>query len=150
MTLVEMVLVITIIGLLAALLLPAFAQAMRSRQTAECARKLRIAVDAFELYAAESGSYPPDQTVPGELSVPAMEDYYFPYFKINWWGDSTELGGRWDWDAGYHGFNFSVSIWSPAAPAEQMLELDRLVDDGNLNTGNFRQVDSQYHYIIED
>jgi prepilin-type N-terminal cleavage/methylation domain-containing protein len=150
LTLVEILLAVAIIGILAAMLTPAIGLAIRSRQNAECARKLRLAVQAFDLYASETGSYPPDQDVPGETSVAAMESYYFPYLKIDWWGEATELGGRWDWDVGYHGFNFSVSIWGPTASTAQLTEFDRLIDDGNLNTGNFRKVGLQYHYIIED
>ena len=149
-TLLEVLLAVTIIGLLAALLIPAFNQAARARRNAECAQKMILAVNAFELYAQEKGAYPADQSVPGETTVAAMADYYFPYFGIDWWGDTTELGGRWDWDAGYNGFNFSVSICGPTVPVEQMEEFDRLLDDGNLGTGKFRKAGTQYHYIIED
>jgi len=150
MTLIELVLTAAIIGLLAALIVPAVNFATRSRENAQAARKLQTAVEAFELCAAETGVYPPDQSVPSETTVPLMEDYYFPYFKIDWWGDATELGGRWDWDVGYHGFNFSVSICSPDSSQDQMEDFDQLIDDGNLGTGRFRKVDNQYHYIIED
>jgi hypothetical protein len=42
-----------------------------------------------------------------------------------------------------------VSISAPTASTDQMTDFDRLVDDGNLATGNFRRVATQYHYIIE-
>ena len=105
-------------------------------------------MEAFELYAAETGGYPPDKG-PGVIP-PEMVDYYFPYFNIDWWTGTTELGGNWDWDNGYDGFNFSVSISSPTRSQSQMQDFDRLIDDGDLTTGNFRQVGTQYHYIIED
>lgn len=149
MTLTEMLLAVTILGMLALLLIPAISLAVRSRENAECARKIQTAVQAFNLYGADTGEYPPDQNVPGETSVPAMEDYYFPYFKIDWWGDETELGGRWDWDVEYHGFRRSVSICNPTVSSEQLTEFDRLIDDGNLNTGRFRKSGTQYHYILE-
>jgi len=147
-TLVEILLVVTIVGMLAALIIPAVNLAARSRENVQAARKLQIAVEAFELCAAETGSYPADRS-PGVIP-PEMANYYFPYFKIDWWGNVTELGGAWDWDAGYHGFKFSVSICNPARSREQMEELDRMIDDGNLGSGSFRQVGTQYHYIIED
>ncbi len=147
-TLVEMLLAAAIVGLLAALLIPAVNLAVRSRENAQAARRLQTAVEAFELCAAETGSYPADQNQ--GVVPPDMADYYFPYFKIDWWGNTTELGGNWDWDAGYHGFNFSVSLCNPSRSQSQMEDFDRLVDDGNLNTGNFRKVDVQYHYIIEE
>ena len=150
MTLVEVMLTVMIIGMLAVVMIPAIKSSMRGRDNAECARKLRVAVEAFELYAAETGGYPPDQAVPSETTVPEMAAYYFPYFKIDWWADATPLGGRWDWDVGYHGYAFSVSIWKPDVSEEQMTDLDRLIDDGDLTTGNFRRQGTQYHYILED
>lgn len=147
-TLIEALLVVAILGLLVAFIIPAVNLAARSRENAQAAHKLQTAVEAFELYAAETGGYPADRT-PGVIP-PEMADYYFPYFKIDWWGDDTELGGSWDWDNGYDGFNFSVSICNPTRSQSQMQEFDRLIDDGDLTTGNFRQVGTQYHYIIED
>lgn len=148
MTMVEMMLVVVIIGMLAAFILPAFNQAVLSRKNAQCATKLRTAVAAFELYRSETGGYPADQIVPSETTVAAMQAYYFPYFNIDWWGAATELGGRWDWDVGYN-FKVSVSIYQPSASQEQLTDFDKLVDDGNLSTGFFRKVNTQYHYIIE-
>jgi type II secretory pathway pseudopilin PulG len=150
MTLVEMLLVMGLSALMAAVMIPAVEHSLRSRANAACATKMRTAVQAFQLYATETGGYPPDQNVPGEQTVPKMENYYFPYFKIDWWGDETELGGRWDWDAGYHGFAGSVSICQPTVSEAQMQEFDRLIDDGNLAGGRFIKVDSQYHYILEE
>jgi len=150
MTLVEVMMTVVIIGMLAAILIPSVNLAISSRENAQCARKLHAAIEAFELYRSETGGYPPDQIVPAEMGVADMTAYYFPYYKIDWWGAATELGGRWDWDVGYHGYNFSVSIWCPTKSEEQMKDFDKLIDDGNLNTGNFRQRESQYHYILED
>lgn len=140
-TLVEIMLVVMIIGMLAAVLVPSVNQAVRGRQNAECARKLRAAILAFETYASEEGgAYPTDVSV--------MERYYFPYFKIDWWGQPTELGGSWGWNVNQDGFKISISINTPTKSDAQMKELDRLIDDGDCNTGNFRQVGTRYHYII--
>jgi prepilin-type N-terminal cleavage/methylation domain-containing protein len=147
MTLVEVLLTVGIVALLATFLIPALNAALRGRENAECARKLRAAVEAFSLYTADTGGYPADRN-PGVIPQ-EMVDYYFPYFKIDWWSDATELGGRWDWDNGYH-FKFSVSISVPTKSAEQLTEFDRLIDDGNLDAGNFRKVGTQYHYILEE
>lgn len=147
-TLIEAMIAASLVVLIVAILIPAVNMAKSSRENAQAARKLRTAVQAFELYAAEAGGYPPD-VGPGVIP-PEVESYYFPYFKISWWEDVTELGGSWDWDVGYHGFNFSVSICVPTKSQEQMTDFDRLIDDGNLSAGNFRKVDTQYHYIIED
>jgi type II secretory pathway pseudopilin PulG len=149
MTLVEILLVVGIIGLLAALLVPTVNVAIRNKENAQCASRLRSGVAAFELYHSEMGGYPPDQVVPSQTTVAAMADY-FSSLNIDWWGEATSLGGRWDWDVGYHGFAASLSIWNPTKSAVQLTDFDRLVDDGNLATGKFRKVDSQYHYILQE
>ena len=148
MTLVEIMMVVSIIGLLAAFLVPAVNEAMWHRRVSLCANKLRTGIQAFEFYRSEEGRYPVDQVVPSQTTVAGMAGY-FDYFDIDWWGTSTDLGGRWDWDRGYHGITTSLSIWMPTAPEKRLIALDRMVDDGNLATGHFRKVDSQYHYILE-
>jgi prepilin-type N-terminal cleavage/methylation domain-containing protein len=147
MTLVEMLLTVAIIAMLSAFLIPAISRAIRGRENAECARKLLLAVQAFEMYASESGNYPAENA-PGAIP-PEMEPYYFPYFKIDWWDAATELGGSWDWNNGGD-FTLSVALSAPARPAGQLTEFDRLVDDGYLDTGKFRQAGNRYHYIIEE
>lgn len=150
MTLVEMILAVSLVAMLAAVMFPAIQAAIRGRENAECVRKLRTAIEAFELYNSEHGSYPRDQIVPRETEVPAMEAYYFPYYGIDWWADETDLGGRWDWDVGYHGFAQSISIWHADVSQKQLEEFDNLVDDGDLSAGRLRMVGSQFHYILEE
>jgi type II secretory pathway pseudopilin PulG len=149
MTLVEIVLAVSLISMLTVLLVPAVNLAIRSRENARCASQLRSAIALFELYRSEMGTYPPDQNVPGDLTVTGMADY-FNSAGMDWWGETTELGGRWDWDLGYHGYTASVSIWKPTASRKQLTEFDGLVDDGDLASGRFIQVSTQYHYILEE
>lgn len=147
MTLVEVVIVASIIGLLAVALVPAVLNAVERRQNAVCASHMRIAINAFELYRSENGSYPADRT-PTQIP-PEMTDYFDDFGITGWWTDYNELGGRWDWDNGYH-YAYSVSIAAPTASEKQLEELDAMLDDGDLATGNFRAYGSQYHYILEE
>jgi len=146
MTLVEVLMVVVIIGLLAAFIIPAANLAIRSRENAHAASKLRQAVTAFTMYFSEMASYPADKN-PGQIP-PEMTAYFAELNIDDWWSDATELGGEWDWDNGYH-FKYSVSISAPTRATSQMTDFDKLVDDGNLSSGKFRQSGTQYHYIIE-
>lgn len=146
MTMIEVVMVVSIISLLAAFIVPAAKLALRSRENAQAASKLRRAVAAFELYRSETGSYPADKN-PGEIP-PEMATYFADMKITNWWNSATELGGNWDWDNGYH-FKYSVSISAPTKSTDQLTEFDKLIDDGNLAAGKFRQSGTQYHYILE-
>ncbi|MFA6174092.1 MAG: type II secretion system protein [Kiritimatiellales bacterium] len=148
-TLVEAVLAVTIIALLAAFIVPAVNLATRSRENGQAARKLQTAVEALELYASERGDYPAD--VNRGIIPPEMAEYYFPYYKIDWWDDVTELGGQWDWGHNQLGATATVAIVAPTRSTGQMTEFDRLIDDGNLNTGKFRyDGDKHYYYIIQE
>lgn len=144
-TLIEILLAAVVVGLLAALLIPAFSLAIRSRENSQAASKLRTAVAAFEMYRSEMGSYPADRNP--AIVPPEMTNYFAELNIDDWWSGTTELGGRWDWDNGYH-FKYSVSISNPTKTG-QMAEFDKLIDDGNLSSGKFRKEDAQYHYIIE-
>lgn len=146
MTLVEVLMAVAIIGLLAALLFPSINRVIRSRENAQCASHLRAAMLAFTMYRSETGSYPPDK-YPGQIP-PEMIAFFAELNIDDWWSQPTELGGQWDWDNGYN-FKYSVSISNPTAGTEQLAEFDRLIDDGNLDTGNFRKIGTHYHYIIE-
>lgn len=146
MTLVEVMVVVSIIGLLAAALFPAVKKSLEYKENSAVAHKLRTATQAFELYRSEEGSYPEDRT-PG-VTPPEMVDY-FDFFEIDWWAEITEIGGKLDWDEGYH-FAYSVSIHAPTRGREQLEDLDKMIDDGNLSSGKFRAVDDHYHYILEE
>lgn len=146
MTLVEVVMVVFVIGLLSAIIVPALNIAAEYRQNSEVAHQLRTAIQAFEMYRSEVGEYPPDKTP--AVTPPEMVDY-FDYFDIDWWGEENKIGGQWDWDNGYN-FDYSVSIHAPSVDGDQLEDLDKMIDDGNLYTGNFRKMTDHYHYILED
>ena len=59
-TLVELLVVITIIGILVALLIPAVNVAMRNARNAQIAIEVRGLANAMESYKLEMGDYPPD------------------------------------------------------------------------------------------
>jgi prepilin-type N-terminal cleavage/methylation domain-containing protein len=145
-TLIEILITVSVVGLLMVVLLPAVSRAISGRENARCASQLRSAVAAFEMYRSENGSFPADRT-PG-VTPPEMVSYFEAMNIDDWWGGATDMGGRWDWDNGYN-FKYSVSISSPTKSAAQLTDFDKLIDDGNLSTGMFRKVGSQYHYIIE-
>ena len=148
MTLVEVLIVVALIGMLSAILVPAISTAMKQRDNAQAASKLRRAVMAFDLYRSEMGHYPED--VGAGITPPEMVHYFAEMGIDEWWEQATELGGKWDWDDGYH-FAYSVSIHNPSCDFKQLKNFDSLLDDdGDLETGKFRRVNSHYHYIIEE
>jgi prepilin-type N-terminal cleavage/methylation domain-containing protein len=145
-TLVEMMIVVAIVALLAAIAVPAFVGARQRSQNAKFINALRVASDAITLYAIENGGrYPADVN---RGVVPAgMASYLDQSFD---WTALTPIGGRWDWDFNRPGAKAAVSVVGSPATATQMREIDAMWDDGDLNTGRFREMDDdRYADVVE-
>ena len=142
-TLTELMIVVAVVGLLAAIAIPSFARARERSLNTRFAADLRVAKAAFIEYSVEHGTYPPD-TMPG-----VVPDGMADYLRRIAWTQPTTIGGQWDWDNSQFGFKAGVSIYHPTASSGQMLEIDQMIDDGNLATGDFRSRSDGYIGIIE-
>ena len=147
-TLVEIMIVVSIIGLLAAIAIPSFLRArMRSRVT-RVASDLRVFGEGFQMYCLEQGAYPPDthNTLPS-----GMEEY----IKQKHWDDCA-LGGQFNWEGPSWGEGGTyayagIALFETTATQEELTELDLMIDDGDLAAGKFRLTpNDRYTYIIEE
>jgi type II secretory pathway pseudopilin PulG len=136
--------VVAIIGLLAAIAVPSFARARERSLNVRFAADLQVAKAAFTEYSVEHGKYPPD-TQPGVVPEGMGE-----YLRRVAWTQPTTIGGQWDWDNSQFGFKAGVSVYHPSASSGQLLQLDKTIDDGNLATGEFRSRSDGFIGIIED
>jgi type IV pilus assembly protein PilA len=144
-TLVEMMIVVAIIALLAAIAVPAFMRARQRAQNAKFINALRIASSAIEQYAAEHQSYPPDAN--RGVVPPGFEGYLGQTFD---WTGRTPIGGNWDWDFNIFGVKAAVSVVAPTADGAQLLEIDSKFDDGDLSSGRFQALQpDRYSDIVE-
>lgn len=96
---------------------------------------------AFEGYAQEKGGWPAESSA-GEMPAEMAER-----LNVTGWMRVTPLGGQYNWENDQlHGgvryraaLSISETASSPLEVNEDMLlMIDRLMDDGNLSTGNFR------------
>ncbi|MBI3884721.1 MAG: prepilin-type N-terminal cleavage/methylation domain-containing protein [Opitutae bacterium] len=143
-TLVEIMIVAVIIGLLAALAIPAIQKVQRRSQNSRFANDLRVFTQAFETYSLENGAWPPNAgggVVPTGMSGT---------FKTDVWVAPTVVGGRWNWDKNLNGITAAVSVSSPTAATAQMTEIDALIDDGDLRAGHFQFISGRYMYILQE
>jgi prepilin-type N-terminal cleavage/methylation domain-containing protein len=131
-TLVEIMIVVSVIALLAMIALPSFLRARQRAQNTQFINSLRVARDAFELYAVEHNDYPPN-ALPGTLP-PGMESYFGPSFDFS---APTPIGGSWDWVNRKVGTLIGVSVFSPTVDSAQLEEIDAIIDDGDLSHGAF-------------
>jgi type IV pilus assembly protein PilA len=145
-TLIEIMIVVSVIALLALIAVPSFMRARDQTREAKFVNVLRIASGAFETYAAEhNGSYPPEA---GQGVVPSgMDTYFGPTLD---WTQPTPFGGNWDYDYNRFGFTAGITAFGTNATSQQMQEVDAKIDDGDLFSGKFqRKGTRRYSYIIE-
>lgn len=134
-TLVEMMIVVAIIALLAAIAVPSFLRARQRSQNTKFINSLRVATDAITLYAVENGRYPAD--VNRGVVPPGMATYLDQSFD---WTAPTPIGGRWDWDFDRPGAKAAVAVVQSTASLAQLREIDKMYDDGDLATGRFQDL----------
>jgi type IV pilus assembly protein PilA len=137
-TLVEIMIVVVIIGLLAALAIPAFMRVQARSQTSAVANDFRVFAEAFEIYNTQNGAWP-GNVGPG-LVPPGMGT---GDFKVGTWRSTTPIGGVWNWDnmpSRAFGYSAAISISGFTCSDAQLTAIDTLIDDGNLATGYFQKV----------
>ena len=144
-TLVEIMIVVVIIGLLAAIAVPAFKRVMMSSQNARLASDLRTFAGMIETYILETGEYPEDSS---SGAIPAG---FAPYIKTGPWNEGPSIGGVWDVEKDQYGITSAIGVHRYTAPNEQIVKFDQDYDDGNLATGNYRKLTGdRYYYVIAD
>jgi len=143
-TLVEIMIVVAIIGILSAISIPAMLRAAEKARARRFAREIQAAGHAFVRFSFDHGEYPADRT-PAQMPD-GMAEYLtgFP------WTEETVIGGSWDWDSGQFSTLAGVSVYLPDWTDSRMMEIDRVIDDGNLATGQFRKRASGYIYVLEE
>ena len=147
-TLVEIMVVVVIIGLLAAIAIASFKRIQEKSENSRIVNDLRTYAQAFEAYALEQGAWPANTNAPQLIPV-GMEDR----LKAGDWSKAIPGGGLWDWEGpgttfavkaaiGIFGSNFSDARWA---------QIDAMIDDGNLNTGAFRKMsDGRPALVLEN
>lgn len=152
MTIVEIMIVVTIIGILAVLAIPQVQRArMRSQNTAFL-NDLRLLSDgALSYFSFTHGGLPPD-SAPGVLPPEILE--CLP--KRFDWAAPTSIGGQWDWQRGaaptdkVDGICYAgIAVSQPARTQPELAAIDAMIDDGNLSTGMFRSTPDGCMYVLE-
>ena len=153
-TTVELMIVVTIISFLAALALPTAHRAGLSARASAVANDLRVFAAAFTAQAQQAGTYPPEVAV--AVMPPLMANGGLGNTS---WLRKTPIGGNYNWDyMRTHGSitpRAAISINSTTGnlvttDRTLLLLIDRRIDDGNLNTGNFfLGANSEPVYIVE-
>lgn len=136
-TIIEVIVVVVVLGILAAVAVPRFLGAQQDTAVAAAAEDLKAIELALDMYHATNAAYPPD--VNRTKPVPQLD----PYFKIpNPFAKPCPIGGVYDWEGPPEWNPPQVAIRSNGTntfdPALAQA-LDEHFDDGNLATGRFQQ-----------
>lgn len=139
--LIQVMLSMAIGSIVIAAAVPKVKQAEAHSRATIIVNDLRTFVTQFEAYAQETGGWPAE-TEAGELP-PEMAGR----LGQTGWQRPTPIGGQYNWDNNQRHagnvFRAAISISSTALSPlpvneETLLDIDKLIDDGNLTTGNFR------------
>ena len=151
-TVTELMVVTTLIGILTMMGGSAFQRLRRHSEASAYWNDGRVFAEAFSRHAQERGSYPADQTIPGQVPAGMGE-----YLRSPNWLRTTPLGGTYEWDnkdavnsVGVV-FNAAIKVTGCTWTIEGLQELDRWFDDGNLSTGNVIATDAgaTVYFVIE-
>ncbi|MEQ9096851.1 MAG: type II secretion system protein [Phycisphaerales bacterium] len=148
-TLVEILIVVVILGILAAIVMPQAANAMGNTQQTAFVREIQLFTDAAVIHRSRTGTWIGDG---GSGTIPAgFEDFIDPQS----WENGTPIGGSWDSEA-RPDYDITLGIgvhFQDAATrkdAAYMTEVDALFDDGDLTTGGFQQFAAdRFYFIVE-
>jgi len=140
-TLVEIMIVVGIIGLLAAIAVPAYISSRDKSQATALANNFRVYAAAFQIYASEEGAWPADGN---RGVVPAGMEGQLPR-----WTDASVVGGEWDWEYNTMGVTAGISLVGSQMTDSVATRVDTILDNGNLNSGSFFMNGSRYTYVLE-
>ncbi|MDZ4816503.1 MAG: type II secretion system protein [Verrucomicrobiota bacterium] len=133
-TLLEIMLVTTILAIIMAIAVPNFLRARRKSQMVLMAKELQTYGDAYVLYSADNGAFPDDT---GAATHPAGTDMDARINSAHW-AAVNKLGGYYKYDGpdlvGYAG----ISLFGINYDYEHLLVIDQTLDDGDLASGRFR------------
>lgn len=143
-TLLEVIVVTAVIGILAALVVPRFADARNQTSVASAAEDLHTIAQALSLYQGVNGSFPPNATRDQDAII--MTEYFknFSPFEM-----SSPIGGVYDFDGPPKFSPVSISIVNDGEnkfDPLQAVELDEAIDDGDLRTGRLKLVNLRLRY----
>lgn len=141
-SLIEIMIVVVIIGLLAAVGVPAMTKMQRASMVTRFASDLRVISGALQQYSMEHGTWPED-------SPAALPPHFAEYMSVSVPLAPTPVGGAWAWQTNHQGFQGVLTVVNSTAPAVVMTNIDQRVDDGNLETGHFRGAGATYFMVIE-
>ncbi len=145
-TLVELLIVVVILGILAAIVIPSAQNASREAQQSQFATMMQTLIQAADLYKQKTGDDVPDSS---SGTIPTGFD---SYIRADDFERPTPVGGVWDTELNDTGVTSAIGVhYLTDTPKDDtyMGEVDALLDDGVLSTGAFRKLgDGRFYFVL--
>jgi type II secretion system protein G len=141
-TLLEIMIVVGIVGLLAAIAVPSYLYARRRARATTMADELRALCEAFELYNLENGRWPTPSAGPGDFPAGMST-----YVEERYWTNGVIGGGTYMW-LYYDPVTSYVVYIDNVQHTNIMRSVDKIIDDGDLGSGAFRRGNGANFYRI--
>ena len=143
-TLVEIMIVVVIIGLLAALAIPAFQKVRLEAKFSRFMNDVRVFSGAVETLYLETGLKPIDSNT-GQMQAELRE-----YVRMGFFTSPTPIGGRWDVEADDSGIGLGVGVVNYSISSSELQKLDSKYDNGDLKSGRLMEiVNGRYYWVME-
>jgi prepilin-type N-terminal cleavage/methylation domain-containing protein len=151
-TILEIVVVLTVIGILAAIAVPYIKRAKQSAVISTLENDLRVFSQEFKDFELNFSTYPPSQSTPGLYPI-GMENR-----MSHTWKDPSVIGGtyRWVYSGGDNADDLYAYIEVTGNTSDTLrIDTDRLseidydLDDGNPSTGKVQLRGLSIRYYIE-
>lgn len=147
-TLVEILVVVVIMGILSMIVIPVFGDISGDSLRSAFVTDIKTYASAEAIYRFKTMSFLEDAA---SGVCPAGFEVYIDEAK---WQAGTPLGGVWDAELNSFGITSGFGVHFQAGPRKDdafMIEVDALLDDGDLATGIFRKIaDDRYYFIVRD
>mgnify|MGYP001589237176 CR=1 FL=1 len=142
-TLVEIMIVVMIIGLLAAIAIPSFPTVQQNSRVSRFASDLRTFSAGLDTMMLEVGALPGD---PETGSLAGGHAQLAEYIDAATYVQETSIGDRWDIDSSDIGLSCVVGVDFGGPPSSVQLAnleaVDAMIADGDLSTGVFQGYES--------
>lgn len=143
-TIVEIMIVVVIIGILAAVAIPGFRKMAENARGTRFINDLRIYRDAVQTCLLDVGSIPDS----GSGTVSAAMRAYVDRGRFE--ADSP-IGGDWDVEVDDSGIALGVGVHRFTIPADEIARIDERFDNGDTSSGSLRLIDNdRYYWVIQD
>jgi type IV pilus assembly protein PilA len=146
----ELMIVLGIIGILASIAIPIVSYYREKAKLTRIASDLKTFKNAFTAYLSDNGCYPPDShnDAPYNLINGYGTENYLP---IQAWIATPPWGGFYNWEGPNNYAYAGISLFGTTASESLIINLDAILDNGDLNTGVFRKTpNGRYTYIVDE